>query len=312
MEKSEKHESMLMAIIRDFNSIDDLIEMFVSFLERKTDYFHIMISDNDIKTLHEKYNGEIAKDILNNNNRGFRPNNREQALIKLFRKHQLNYLIKKQPYLIENENMKNKYLPQCDEVKKLKNFTITDVKNVKNNNIKNSETITTPLNSTAIDKHISIWNGGHTEKYFWNQTLNEINMEIPMNTEIKAKDIQIEITNNYIKVQHLDKLILSGQFYDEVCKQSSMWNIEDKKKIIIFLEKKKENWWPSVIKGDKEIDTSKIESKKNLTDFDQKTQGEIIKFLQEQKLKNEALKLSEEPKEQLFMNNIIHNKGSPP
>ncbi|SBS93816.1 CS domain protein, putative [Plasmodium malariae] len=309
--KSEKHENMLMAIAQDFTSIDDLIETFLSFLECKTDYFHLMMSEDDIQTLSKRYDGDILKNILSNNRRGFKAHNREQNLMKLFRKHQLNYIIKEQPYIIENEEIKNKYLPPCDELKKLNNFKILETKNTQKAEQEKRDSAPIPFNTVTSENHISTWNGGKTEKYFWNQTLNEINIEMPMYKEVKTSEINVEISNKNMKVCHLNELKLEGTFYEEVNKQECMWNIEDKKKIIFFLEKKRENWWPCVLKGDPEIDTTKIESKKNLTDFDEKTQGEIRKFLHKQKLKNEDIASSEELREEVLLKNVMDKKRYP-
>ncbi|ANQ10186.1 CS protein [Plasmodium coatneyi] len=309
--ENEKHENMLLAIARDFQSIDNFIETFLSFLEHKTDYFHVMLNEDDIGTLAKKYDGTVGKDILNNNKCGFKAQSREQNLVKSFRKHQLNYIMKKQPYLIENEDMRNKYLPSCDELKKLNSSKFCEVKNKQNDMQKKLESGTTPISATTGETHISTWNGGQTEKYFWNQALNEINIEMPLHTEIKTSEINVQITNKSIKVYHKNEIKLEGTFYEEVNKQECMWNIEDKKKLIIFLEKKRENWWPCVIMGDPEIDTSKIESKKNLTDFDEKTQGEIRKFLHQQKIKNEGAKSPEELNAQTMLKNAMSSKGYP-
>ncbi|SCN62916.1 CS domain protein, putative [Plasmodium chabaudi adami] len=309
--ENEKHENMLMHIARDFRSIDDLVEVFLSFLENKTDYFHLMMNDDDIQTLSKKYDGNIAKAILNNNTCGFKANSREIELMKSFRKHQLKYIIKNQPYIIENEDIRNKYLPPCDDLNKLSNIQIAKAKNTQNEAQKNNQSTHTPSYDSINEKHISTWNGGRTEKYFWNQSLNEVNLEIPLNKEIKPSEIKVEITNKHIKVQHLNEIKIEGMLYEEVNKQECVWNIEDKKKIIIFLEKKKENWWSYVIKGDPEIDTTKIESKKNLTDFDEKTQEEIRKMLYKQKMMNEGIKSPEELKEQALLQNVLGNKGLP-
>ncbi|EUR72903.1 hypothetical protein PFBG_02105 [Plasmodium falciparum 7G8] len=280
----EKHENMLMAIARDFNSVDDLIETFLTFLENKTDYFHVMLNDKDVETLSEKYDGAILKNLLNNNNCGFKAHSREQLLIKSFRKHQINYIMRKQPYIIENEEIKNKYLTSCDELKKIKYMPTT--KDMNKEKQENSTKVNSDVHSLNVtqENHISIWNGGKTDKYYWNQALKEINLEMPFNEEIKPNDVNVQITNTNIKIYHCGVLKLEGMFYEEVDKQECVWSIEDKKNIIIYLEKKRENWWPCVIKGDTEIDTKNIESKKNLTDFDEKTQGQIRKFLLEQRM----------------------------
>lgn len=50
-----------------------------------------------------------------------------------------------------------------------------------------------------------------------------------------------------------------------------MWSIEDGKKIVLTLEKASENIWKTVIKGDVEIDATKVENSKPLEDFDPET-----------------------------------------
>ena len=51
-----------------------------------------------------------------------------------------------------------------------------------------------------------------------------------------------------------------------------MWSIEDNKKLILTLEKGVENIWKTIIKGDDEIDATKVENSKPLEDFDSETQ----------------------------------------
>lgn len=300
---------MLMAITRDYKTIDDLLEMFFSFLEYKTDYYHLMIDTEDINDLSRKYEGsDLHKNIINNNNCGFRTNDRETALVKLFRKHQLNYIINNQSYLLENEKLKQKYLPQCDKMV----TKIVKQKERKPETYKEPK-LNIPVGSTIAtnENHISTWNGGKTNKYFWNQHLNEINLEIPFDEDVKGTDINVVITNNTLKIQHKGEVKLEGEFYELVNKEDCMWNIEDKKKIIISIEKKRENWWPCVLKGDPEIDTKKIESKKNLNDFDEKTQNQLRKFLHEQQLKSKGFQTPQEMETQRLIDNAMNSPGCP-
>lgn len=300
---------MLMAITRDYKTIDDLLEMFFSFLEYKTDYYHLMIDTEDINDLSKKYEGNaLHKNIVNNNNCGFRTNDREMALVKLFRKHQLNYVINNQSYLLEDEKLKQKYLPHCDGM-------ATKAMKQKERKQKTSRepASSVPLGSTVAtnEKHISTWNGGKTNKYFWNQHLNEINLEIPLDEDVKGTDVNVVITNSTLKIQHKGEVKLEGEFYELVNKEDCMWNIEDKKKIIVSIEKKRENWWPCVLKGDPEIDTKKIESKKNLNDFDEKTQSQLRKFLYEQQLKSKGFQTPQELETQRLIDNAMNSPGSP-
>lgn len=275
-----KHENILMAIIREYTSIEDLLDMFFSFLEHKTDYYHLMIDEKDMQWLQDKYEQDPSTlmDIMRNNQCGFKIQDREKALLKMFRKHQMSYVMRKQPFLTEHEELKKKYLPYCSDIIKIN--TDKDFEKRKayhfDYNIKHT---------TNQENHISTWNGGVTDKYLWNQTLSEINLELPFKETIISSEVHVAIGNKEIKVQYMGETKLQGEFYERVNKEDCLWNIEDRKKIIISIEKKRENWWPCVIKGDPEIDTKKIESKKNINEFDEKTQNELRKFLQEQKLK---------------------------
>lgn len=302
------HENVLMAITRDCKTVDELLEIFFSFLEYKTDYYHLMLDGEDLLKLSKTYEGSNThKTILNNNNCGFKINDRERALLKLFRKHQLNYVLKNQPYILEDEELKTKYVPHCDHV-------ISKVDKKKDTSIeKCTEPPSTNLAGTnsTNENHISTWNGAKTEKYFWNQHLNEINLEIPLGNNVKGSEVDVAITNSSIKIQHKGQIKLEGEFYEAVNKEECMWNIEDQKNIIISIEKKRENWWPCVLKGDPEIDTKKIESKKNLNDFDEKTQSELRKFLHEQQLKNKGFQTPEEIRTQELINSAMKAPGSP-
>ena len=59
--------------------------------------------------------------------------------------------------------------------------------------------------------------------------------------------------------------------YDKIKADDSIWTIEDSKLVLLNLEKNEENIWKTVIKGDEEIDTSKVDNSKKLEEFDEET-----------------------------------------
>ena len=65
---------------------------------------------------------------------------------------------------------------------------------------------------------------------------------------------------------------MEGEFYDKIKVEDSIWSIEDEEKLILTLEKGSENIWKTVIKGDTEIDTTKVDNSKKLEEFDFETQ----------------------------------------
>lgn len=63
---------------------------------------------------------------------------------------------------------------------------------------------------------------------------------------------------------------------------------------MISLEKANEDIWGGVIKGDEEIDTSKVDNSKKLCEFDDETQGALRKIMYEQDRKMKGLPTTEE------------------
>lgn len=53
-------------------------------------------------------------------------------------------------------------------------------------------------------------------------------------------------------------VIIDGELPTAVSRDDSMWSLNDGKTVVIFLEKSKRSWWESVVKGDPEIDTTKV------------------------------------------------------
>lgn len=68
-----------------------------------------------------------------------------------------------------------------------------------------------------------------------------------------------------------NKLIVEGELYDAIRVNESCWTIEDSQQLIFTLEKEEENIWKTIIKGDEEIDTSKVDNTKKLEEFDEET-----------------------------------------
>ena len=66
-------------------------------------------------------------------------------------------------------------------------------------------------------------------------------------------------------------MIIEGELYDKVKAEDSIWTIEENKLLLLNLEKNEENIWKTVIKGDEEIDTSKVDNSKKLEEFDEET-----------------------------------------
>jgi hypothetical protein len=123
----------------------------------------------------------------------------------------------------------------------------------------------------------------------------------------------VQIKSKYIKITKKNKgqVLLEGELYDRIKVDESTWTIEDNKKLMIVLEKAEENIWKTVIVGDEEIDTSKVDNSKRIDEFDDETQGALRKIIYEQNRKNNGLPTTEEESQMEMLKKAWNAEDSP-
>lgn len=107
------------------------------------------------------------------------------------------------------------------------------------------------------------------------------------------------------------KVLIEGEFYDWVKAEDSTWSIEEGERLLLNLEKGQENIWKTVLKGDPEIDATKVDNTKNIDEFDSETQGALRKIVYEQNRKARGLPTSEEEKQMEMLRKAWDAEGSP-
>jgi hypothetical protein len=110
---------------------------------------------------------------------------------------------------------------------------------------------------------IPIGNGGIGENYYWTQTLRDVTVYLTLSNDVKSKEVQCITKVMSISVAVKNEKILEGSFEDSINPNESMWTINRGKEheapqLVIQLEKSRETWWKSVVKGHPEIDTTKV------------------------------------------------------
>ena len=94
--------------------------------------------------------------------------------------------------------------------------------------------------------------------------------------------------------------MIDGDFHKQVKKGDSIWCIETlgsgKRILQLTLTKRdQQNWWSTVIQGDTEINTQKVEPENSkLSDLDGDTRGVVEKMMYDQRQKQAGLPTSEE------------------
>lgn len=143
-------------------------------------------------------------------------------------------------------------------------------------------------------------NGGQTDKYSWGQTLDEVFVYLPLPDNVRAKDLDVQIKALTLKVGVKGQTpIVDGEFFKKVKAGDCMWNVEsdgNKRLLNLTLTKVEgQNWWHTVIKGDIEIDTQKVEPENSkLSDLDGETRKTVEKMMYDQQAKQMGKPTSDE------------------
>lgn len=133
-----------------------------------------------------------------------------------------------------------------------------------------------------------VGNGGTTDKYTWTQTLNALEVSVPVKPGTKARDIVCKIGVETLKLGLKgQELILDGKVHSKLKPDDCTWAIIDNKTVQITLEKFDEmKWWSCVMVGDAEIDCKKIcPENSKLSDLDGETRSTVEKMMFDQRAK---------------------------
>ncbi|KAE8725362.1 Nuclear migration protein nudC [Hibiscus syriacus] len=151
-------------------------------------------------------------------------------------------------------------------------------------------------------------NGLDLEKYSWTQTLQEVAVNVPVPSGTKSRFVACEIKKNHLKVGLKGQPpIIDGELFQAVKPDDCYWSIEDGCALSILLTKHNQmEWWKSLVKGDPEIDTQKVEPENSkLSDLDPKTRQTVEKMMFDQRQKAMGLPTSDELQKQEILKKFM-------
>ena len=155
-------------------------------------------------------------------------------------------------------------------------------------------------------------NGANLDKYFWTQTLTELSLYVYIPDGIKSRDVVVDIKKNRLKVGLKNQPpILEGEMFATVLLDECTWTLEDTptgaRCIGIYLHKTSgTNWWATVVKGEPEINTKKVEPENSkLSDLDGETRQTVEKMMYDQRQKAMGLPTADEQQKQATLKKFM-------
>jgi hypothetical protein len=159
------------------------------------------------------------------------------------------------------------------------------------------------------------YNGSKTDNYVWSQTMTDVDIRIPVPERTAGKAIRVDIKNDSLKVELMKperKVVLNGRLLYKVKVEESMWSLDkDSCAVHINLEKNKEMMWKSVFEGEEGIDLTKVDTTRDISEFDAEAQAAIQKVTYDHHMKMLGKPTSDQQKAHDILKKAWDAPGSP-
>lgn len=270
---------------RSGGDLRKLLYAFFSFLNRRTDFYCIPHGD------------DAGKD----HRLGFKEGEAEKLLLAAFRQFPLRKMPKQNG---PSRDPPGQAVGQVVAAPAAKSMNVgTPAANVNGDTVTQKgevvrKEVEDPMASTRFTdegKQFPVGNGGSTKTFRWTQTLEEVTVIVAPPQGTRGKDLSVSIKGGSISVQmkatnattgkandgdhdEEPRTIIDGNLTDRIKPDESTWSIEGGV-LLLTLQKARRTWWECVLVGDPPIDTTLVDSRRRIDEYDDSTQGAIRRIL---------------------------------
>lgn len=288
MEDSEyKFDGIVLKMIEDSKGYEGFFDLVFSTLRRKTDFF-------SQKNVAEKIIAETGK------------------------KHILAYMKEQEEKKKQEETRKTRRKKKQGDIEERRKKAEEELRKQREAEAQTEETLE-EKNKNKPDFKVkgkpkpNDRNGGETEKYSWGQTLEQVDVTINIDKGVKARDLEVQIKTGSVRIAMKDgsKVYLEGEWFEKIDSEETFWTMEstkDGKQLVMNITKmpNQDKWWDTVIKGDKTIDTSKVNPEPSkLSDLDGEMRGEVEKMMFDMRQKQMGKPSSDELKKREMLEKVM-------
>ena len=289
-EIDNKYDGIILKMIEDSKGYDGFFDLIFSMLRRKTDFFsHKNVAEKIIAETGKKHIIQYMED---------QKKKEEQEKKVMSRKAKRKG---KQSEIDEKRKQAAEALKRQREAETQKEETLEE----KNKNKPDFKVKGKPQPNDR--------NGGENDKYSWGQTLEQLDVTVEIEKDIRAKQLDVQIKTNTVRIARKDgsKVYLEGEWFEKIDSEESFWTLETGstcKNLVMNITKlpNQDKWWDTVIKGDQKIDTSKVNPEPSkLSDLGGEMRGEVEKMMFDMRQKKMGKPSSDELKKREMLEKVM-------
>ena len=304
------------------NAIDMMLDLYFSFLRRKTDFFSQGEKcEAAVKEAFERQRSIVAKSAEGKARAAAQKAAKEAAEREVAKQREAAELAKqyeedeKRRARVKQAELERKMAESTAKIQEITDEEAEKIKKPKDDDDTDPDEVDLTKNDDEdFDKLTpgtmkpNEGNGGEAEHYTWQQTLQDVDVRvrIPVGTTSKQVICEFKKTKWVFGLKGQAPMI-DGELYGEVQTDDCVWTMEDKTTVLVSFTKRSDmEWWDCVVKGDPKIDTKKVTPENSqLSDLDGETRSTVEKMMFDQHQKQKGLPTSDELQKQDMMKKFM-------